>query len=258
MTRSTLFDRLNQELSEFGKKAQAALDEGKLQIELLRIPAQAGQRGARPRAADSPPRAGRGGRSRGGWTPCCCGWTIWRRRSAGWRDRSPKPGGSGRRVRSPRSAAGRHRRAGTYPRLRPDAAQVRSDFLHPGRDRDPDPVGIVAAEPVHSQARHPLQVADLVHGPGDDREAGVVNPADQLPVHLLPLLPQRRGADAAHRRHRIVEVGRQQDAPAQLRAAASQTPHDPVVEAVHRVARRAPDPGRAPRAARRRAPRAGS
>jgi hypothetical protein len=36
MTRSTIFDRLNQELSEFGKKAQAALDEGKLQIELLR------------------------------------------------------------------------------------------------------------------------------------------------------------------------------------------------------------------------------
>lgn len=36
MTKSTLFDRLNQELTEFGKKAQAALDEGKLQIELLR------------------------------------------------------------------------------------------------------------------------------------------------------------------------------------------------------------------------------
>jgi hypothetical protein len=36
MSKSTLFDRLNQELSEFGKKAQAALDEGKLQIELLR------------------------------------------------------------------------------------------------------------------------------------------------------------------------------------------------------------------------------
>ena len=36
MTRSTLFDRLNQELNDFGKKAQAALDEGKLQIELLR------------------------------------------------------------------------------------------------------------------------------------------------------------------------------------------------------------------------------
>ena len=32
MTRSTLFDRLNQELSEFGKKAQAALDEGKLHL----------------------------------------------------------------------------------------------------------------------------------------------------------------------------------------------------------------------------------
>jgi flagellar biosynthesis chaperone FliJ len=37
MTKSTLFDRLNQELEAFGKKAQAALDEGKLQIELLRM-----------------------------------------------------------------------------------------------------------------------------------------------------------------------------------------------------------------------------
>lgn len=37
MTRSTLFDRLNQELEAFGKKAQAALDEGRLQIELLRL-----------------------------------------------------------------------------------------------------------------------------------------------------------------------------------------------------------------------------
>jgi hypothetical protein len=37
MTKSTLFDRLNQELEAFGKKAQSALDEGKLQIELLRI-----------------------------------------------------------------------------------------------------------------------------------------------------------------------------------------------------------------------------
>lgn len=36
MTRSTLFDRLNHELEAFGRKAQAALDEGKLQIELLR------------------------------------------------------------------------------------------------------------------------------------------------------------------------------------------------------------------------------
>lgn len=36
MPRSTLFDRLNQELEAFGKKAQAALDEGKIQIELLR------------------------------------------------------------------------------------------------------------------------------------------------------------------------------------------------------------------------------
>ena len=31
-----LFDRLNQELETFGKRAQAALDEGKLQIDLLR------------------------------------------------------------------------------------------------------------------------------------------------------------------------------------------------------------------------------
>jgi outer membrane murein-binding lipoprotein Lpp len=37
MTKSTLFDRLNQELEAFGRKAQAALDEGKLQIELLRV-----------------------------------------------------------------------------------------------------------------------------------------------------------------------------------------------------------------------------
>src|SRR3954452_14112722 len=37
MTKSTLFDRLNQELEAFGRKAQWALDEGKLQIELLRL-----------------------------------------------------------------------------------------------------------------------------------------------------------------------------------------------------------------------------
>jgi hypothetical protein len=37
MARSTLFDRLNQELEAFGKKAQAALDEGKLQIEVMRV-----------------------------------------------------------------------------------------------------------------------------------------------------------------------------------------------------------------------------
>ena len=33
---STLFDRLNRELETFGRRAQAALDEGKLQIELMR------------------------------------------------------------------------------------------------------------------------------------------------------------------------------------------------------------------------------
>ena len=37
MSKATLFDRLNQELEAFGKKAQAALDEGKIQIELLRV-----------------------------------------------------------------------------------------------------------------------------------------------------------------------------------------------------------------------------
>ena len=37
MSRATLFDRLNQELEAFGRKAQWALDEGKLQIELLRV-----------------------------------------------------------------------------------------------------------------------------------------------------------------------------------------------------------------------------
>ena len=37
MTRSTILDRLNQELELFGRKAQAALDEGKLQIEQMRV-----------------------------------------------------------------------------------------------------------------------------------------------------------------------------------------------------------------------------
>ena len=34
---STIFDRLNQELESIGRRAQAALDEGKLQIELMRL-----------------------------------------------------------------------------------------------------------------------------------------------------------------------------------------------------------------------------
>jgi hypothetical protein len=37
---SSIFDRLNQEIEQFGKKAQAALDEGKLQIERLRMKRQ--------------------------------------------------------------------------------------------------------------------------------------------------------------------------------------------------------------------------
>jgi alkylhydroperoxidase family enzyme len=34
---ATIFDRLNHELESIGKRAQAALDEGKLQIELMRL-----------------------------------------------------------------------------------------------------------------------------------------------------------------------------------------------------------------------------
>ncbi|HEY7637487.1 MAG TPA: hypothetical protein VH763_18195 [Gemmatimonadales bacterium] len=37
MSKSTLLDRLNHELENIGRRAQAALDEGKLQIELLRL-----------------------------------------------------------------------------------------------------------------------------------------------------------------------------------------------------------------------------
>jgi chromosome segregation ATPase len=37
MTKSNLLDRLNHELENIGRRAQAALDEGKLQIELLRV-----------------------------------------------------------------------------------------------------------------------------------------------------------------------------------------------------------------------------
>lgn len=33
----SLFDKLNQELETFGRRAQAAMDEGKLQIELMRV-----------------------------------------------------------------------------------------------------------------------------------------------------------------------------------------------------------------------------
>jgi hypothetical protein len=34
---ASIIDRLNHELETFGRKAQAALDEGKLQIELMRV-----------------------------------------------------------------------------------------------------------------------------------------------------------------------------------------------------------------------------
>ena len=37
---ATMFDKLNRELEVFGRRAQAALDEGKLQIELLRLKRQ--------------------------------------------------------------------------------------------------------------------------------------------------------------------------------------------------------------------------
>ena len=162
MTKSTLFDRLNQELEAFGKKAQAALDEGKLQIELLRLRRK--QDSAARDLGLLIHRRERGGRSsRAGSTRCCCGWTIWRRRSAGWRRRSPRPSSSGpRRLASPCAAPSTEA---------PQALIARSgprDFRDPGRDGHPDPVRVIAAEPVHAQAGHPLQVADLVHGPRDD------------------------------------------------------------------------------------------
>ena len=34
---TTIFERLNQELEAFGRKAQAAIDEGRFQIELIRL-----------------------------------------------------------------------------------------------------------------------------------------------------------------------------------------------------------------------------
>ena len=34
---ATIFERLNQELEAFGRKAQAAIDEGRFQIELMRL-----------------------------------------------------------------------------------------------------------------------------------------------------------------------------------------------------------------------------
>jgi hypothetical protein len=37
---NTIFDRLNTELEAFGRRAQAALDEGKLQIEIMRLKRQ--------------------------------------------------------------------------------------------------------------------------------------------------------------------------------------------------------------------------
>jgi hypothetical protein len=40
VSKATLFDRLNQELEAFGRRAQAAIDEGKLQIEVLRLKRQ--------------------------------------------------------------------------------------------------------------------------------------------------------------------------------------------------------------------------
>ena len=61
MTRSTLFDRLNQELEAFGKKAQSALDEGKLQIELLRMRRRQDNAARDLGLLDSSARAGRGG-----------------------------------------------------------------------------------------------------------------------------------------------------------------------------------------------------
>ncbi len=123
MTRSTLFDRLNQELSVFGKKAQAALDEGKLQIELLRY-----RRKQDNAARDLGLLIHR--RERGheiqppGSTRSSCGWTISRRRSGASRVRSRRPAGSAHRRRRPRRRSSRSRRLPPEDQVR-DTSSIR-------------------------------------------------------------------------------------------------------------------------------------
>jgi hypothetical protein len=43
---SGILDKLNKELEQFGRRAQAALDEGKLQLERMRLRREAGRGGA--------------------------------------------------------------------------------------------------------------------------------------------------------------------------------------------------------------------
>ena len=148
MTRSTLFDRLNQELEAFGKKAQAALDEGKLQIELLRL----------RRRQDLLPETWEcwciGGsavvkRKLGGSTRCCCGWMIFRLRSHGWKRKSRRPGGahpralslSPRRLRSLLIARKRH----SPPRAAGCGSSGAGGLVQPGGNSYPDPVRVVPA-----------------------------------------------------------------------------------------------------------------
>ncbi len=93
MTKSTLFDRLNHELEAFGKKAQAALDEGKLQIELLRL------RRRQDRAARDlgllVHRRERGGEVEARrFDALLLRLTIFRPRWRGWNSRSPRRAGA--------------------------------------------------------------------------------------------------------------------------------------------------------------------
>ena len=224
---STLFDRLNQELEAFGKKAQSALDEGKLQIELLRVRRKQ-DHGARDLGLLIYRRE-RGGEAEPRRIDALLlrlddlGRVIGRLGADSVRARPKAP--------APPSAAGPARSAPSGP-----AALV------PGRHGHPDAVGVVAAEAVHAQPHQSLQVADLVHGPGDDGAAGVMHPATSSwstcchSCHSV-LAPTACMADSG-----ILQSGGEQDAAAERRARFAQAADDAVVEAVHRVARRAPGP----------------
>ena len=172
MTRSTLFDRLNQELEAFGRKAQAALDEGKLQIELMRVRRKRDSAARdlgllvhrRERGGEVEPRRVDALLSRLDDLEAelkRLGQELaeaQRQRPSRAPSEPRRPAAGEPRARPPvsRGAHGRRhdvvavQQAGSDPRGRPT----------PGRERDPDAVRVVAAQPIHAQPRETLQVAD--------------------------------------------------------------------------------------------------
>ena len=127
MTKSTLFDRLNQELEAFGKKAQAALDEGKLQIELLRLARQR-DNAARDLGLLVHRGSAAGKWRHAGWMRCCSGWTISGPKSRGWSSRWPRP--------EAEPAPGRGRRRQSRAGLRCGMARSIRRRAPPGCGRD--------------------------------------------------------------------------------------------------------------------------